>query len=278
MAYLPDEIEKLALLGWCIFPGSSTTRSACFKQAHRAATHDLDQLEEWAKQYPKCSWRVVFGPSGLCGFDLDVPPSHADDGVAAFKSLVDANEPLPTAPALRTGSGGIAIFFRHQGEKIVGESGKPLPGIDPRRGLQSQTIPPSTHHRTKQPYRWVRAPWDVSPPPLPEWLARMVRPADLPPAATPAKMLTGDDARNYAVAALRNATGRAAVAGSGGRNSTLNREAFAMARFVRDGSLMESEVRECMMAAARANGLTDEDGIRQTVLTIESALRSGRAK
>ena len=89
-------------------------------------------------------------------------------------------------------------------------------------------------------------------------------------------MLTGDQARNYAVGALYNAVRRVASAGKGGRNDVLNRETYALARFVQAGALAESELRDALYAAANANGMVGEDGARSALLTIDSGLKSRR--
>jgi hypothetical protein len=274
---IPDEIERVALLGWHVYPHSRHGRAGCFEGAHAAASCDLDTIAAWCRDFPACNWRVVFGPSGLIGFDCDVPPIHLHDGIAALADLVSLNSPLPLRPTLRSGGGGLAIIFRDTGVPIVGSGGKPAPGIDPRRGRQSQTIPPSTHHSTRQAYRWLAAPWETPLPPAPDWLLDLVRPPPVAAPAAPAVLRTGDQARNYAIGALKNAVRRVAVAGSGNRNNALNAECFSVARFVNDGSLTESEVRQALFAAAQANGVVAEDGPRAALLTIDSGLKSRRS-
>lgn len=139
---LHPDIERVALLGWHLYPTSMRTKAACLRGATDAATCDLDQIERWSREFPGCNWRVVFGPSGLWGLDCDVPPGHAHDGIANLNALVKLHGPLPARPQARSGGGGLALFFRNDGEPIIGEAGHPALGIDPRRGRQSQTIPP----------------------------------------------------------------------------------------------------------------------------------------
>lgn len=269
---IPEEIERIALLGWRVYPASRTTRAACFKGATDAATCDLDTIDQWVRHFPQCNWRIVFKGSGIWGFDIDVPSAdHAHDGVAAMAALVQVHGPLPAHPETRSGGGGAAIFFKWSGERIVGDSNKPYPGLDPRRGRQSLTIPPSIHTTTKLPYSWITPPWEVSPPPAPKWLLQLV---ELPPErliGSPA-LERGSDRRNYAVAALHNATRRVATAQTGARNVTLNRECWSVSKFLSDGALTETEIRDCMIAAARAANVP----IREACLTIDSAIRSRR--
>jgi len=192
--------------------------------------------------------------------------------MAAMAALVQVHGALPPRPMTRSGGGGAAVFFEWSGERIVGDSGKPYPGMDPRRGRQSLTIPPSIHLTTKLPYRWLTPPWEVAAPKAPDWLLRLV---EMPPERPidPAPVLKSDSAkRSYAVAALHNATRRVAVANEGGRNNTLNRECWSVAKFLTQGDLTESEIRDCMIAAARAASIP----IREACLTIDSAIRSKR--
>lgn len=73
--------------------------------------------------------------------------------------------------------------------------------------------------------------------------------------------------RHYAVACLHNAIRKVA---SGRR--ALRSESWSLARFLSDGSLTEEEIRDCMIAAARAANIP----IREACLTIDSAIRSKR--
>jgi hypothetical protein len=268
---IPSELEAVACLGWAVFPASQYSRKSCFSGAHDAATSDLDTIAMWCRDYAGCNWRVAFGLSNLWGLDVDAPgPNHAADGLSAMRDLIVHHGPLPDCPATRSGGGGYAIFFRHEGEPIAGKTGHPAPGIDPRRGRQSVTIPPSVHTTTRRPYVWTRPPWETSPPHAPKWLLDAVRP---PPevSSSPLRIFEGGErARNYAVAALRQAIGRVATAASGSANDTLNREAYAMARFLQDGLVSAQEIRDCLLAAARARSIP----IREAVATIESGIRS----
>jgi Bifunctional DNA primase/polymerase, N-terminal len=273
---IPDEIERVALLGWHVYPQSNYGRAACFEGAHAAATADLDTISGWSRAYPACNWRVVCGPSRIWGLDLDVPPLHLHDGIANFAKLAAEHSPLPRRPQMRSGGGGLAIFFAHAGEPIRGRAGVPVPGADPRRERQTQTIPPSRHHSTGKPYYWITAPWETSPPSAPDWLLASVRPPAEPPPKPAVQLVSGDAARNYAVGALYQAVRRVGAAGKGTRNDTLNAETYALARFVLTGALGESEVRDALYAAAQASGLTGDDGARSALMTIDSGLKSRR--
>ncbi len=270
---LHPDVERLALLGWRLHPGSQYSRTACIKNAADAATHDLDQLAQWSGEFPGCGWRVVMQGSGIWALDVDVPsPDHAADGMKALRDLAAAHGPIPPRPMTRSGGGGCALFFRHDGEPIAGATGTPSPGLDPRRGRLTVTVPPSIHPRTRRPYRWIVAPWDLAPPPAPAWLLRLVAPPPAPAMPDrPGRLQDGGEKpRRYAVAALRHAVERVALAQQGTRNDTLNREAYAMTRFVSDGALAPSEIATALAYAGRQAGLEPA----QIKGTLASALRA----
>lgn len=270
---LPREIEKLAHLGWRLYPASTSSKAACFKGATDAATKDLDQLDRWAAAYRDCNWRVVMQGSDIWGLDCDVPGGdHGADGVAALKILVDEHGALPNRPTTRSGGGGLALIFRHRGEPICGKTGWPAPGLDPRRGRHALTVPPSVHITTRQRYRWLVAPWDVAPSPAPPWLLRLVAPPPEPPLPGHASVPEpgSDRARAYALGALRRAVEQVATAREGSRNDVLNSATWSLVRFMPD-SLGASEIADALAVAAVHAGLSR----RETQATIASALRAG---
>lgn len=219
-------------------------------------------------EYPRCNWRVVFGPSRIWGLDLDVPSAtHAYDGIASLVELVKVHGPIPPRPQARSGGGGLGLFFAHTGERIVGDSNKPADGIDPRRGAQTQTIPPSIHIVTRRPYRWLVPPWEVSPPIGPAWLLRLLAPAPEPVWRSPV-VDTTDQARQR----LYRAAMAVMDAQQGTRNDTLNRRAYQMGRMIGATLLDEKEVVDVLYGAARSAGL-DHPEIRET---IRSGISSGR--
>lgn len=269
MTALHPDIERVALLGWHLYPASRHSKAACIKNGTDLATCDFGQLESWSREFPACNWRVVFGPSGLWGLDCDVPPGHAHDGIANLSALVRVHGPLPPRPQARSGGGGLALYFRHDGEPIIGGAGHPAAGIDPRRGRQSQTVPPSRHWRTGEPYRWITPPWEISPPTAPTWLLRLVAPPPEPTTVAPRPLM--ERGRPYAVAALRRAVGQVATAQAGTRNDTLNRAAWSVARFIESGQLQPSEIADALAHAGRIAGL-DRMEVRRT---LASALAAG---
>jgi len=258
------------LLGFKVFPASRQSRAAAFKGAHLQATDDLNQIARWCREYPRSNWRLLFGPSHLWGLDIDAPgATHSANGIAAMKAFTAVHGALPPRPTSLSGGGGYGLIFKYNGERIIGKTGHPAPGIDPRRGMLSLTIPPSVHLVTGLPYRWARglAPWDVAPPIAPAWLIRLV---EMPPepARHPMVIDTSDQARRR----LYRAAIAVIDAPQGARNETLNRRAYQVGRMVGAGLLAETEAVDALYGAARQAGL-DHDETRNT---IRSGIRSGQ--
>ena len=271
---LHPDIERLALLGWRLHPASQYSRAACIKGAAEAATSDVDQLGRWYSEFRGCNWRVVMQGSGVWSLDVDAPgPDHEADGITAMTELVARHGQIPPRPMTRSGGGGYALFFQHRGEPIAGRTGTPAPGLDPRRGRLAVTIPPSVHITSRRPYRWITPPWELSPPPAPDWLLRLVAPRlepampDKPtrPEATP------EGLRRYALAALRHAGDRVALARPGSRSDMLNAETYALTRFAKDGLLDASEIAITMAYAGRQAGLLT----LEVKATLASAMAAG---
>lgn len=266
---IPNDIEAVALLGWRVFPCSSVSKAGMFKGAHLAATCDLNTIAGWSREYPRCNWRVLFGPSRLWGLDLDVPPMHHSDGIAAFTALAKVHGHVPPRPQARSGGGGLGLFFSHNGERIIGEGGQPSPGIDPRRGQQTQTIPPSVHIVTRKPYHWITPPWEVAPPVAPAWLLKLLEP---PPEPTHRTVIDTDTAARRT---LMRACHSVMTAGDGNRNATLNRRAWQAGRLIASNLLDEREAIETLYGAARQAGL-DHAEIKATLKSgIASGMRAG---
>jgi len=258
---LPDEIERVALLGWRCVP-ATRSKKGMFAGYLDAATHDLAQLTEWADEYPGCCWKVVPAGSGVWFLDVDVPgPEHAADGVAALRALCDLHGPIPPRPHARSPSGGHLLAFRDGGHPVAAGSGKVAPGLDTLAGRVCPMVPPS--RRNGGSYAWITAPWDIAPPIAPEWLLSAVAPPPRRPLPERPRVPTTDMARR----SLGRALDRIASAPSGQRNATLNQQSFSVARWIAAGLLDEAEGVRALYAAGLALGLTE--------LEVRGTVRSG---
>ena len=111
--------------------------------------------------------------------------------------------------------------------------------------------------------------WDVSPfaggmwPPAPmpdELHALLWASARVTATAAPVRVHT----TKYLDVALEREVAAVSSATEGSRNDTLNRSAFALARFVRDGSLSTSDYIAQLTAAALSTGLPEPE-VRATL-------------
>ncbi len=255
---LHPDIERVALLGWRLTPATAS-KKGLFKGYIEAATDDLDQLAAWQRAYPGCCWKVRPQGSGVWFLDVDVPgDTHDHDGAAALRALCDLHGPIPPRPHGRSPSGGHLLVFRDTGAPIRRGSGIPAPGLDTLHMRLCATVAPS--RRSGGAYRWLVAPWDVPPPPAPEWLLALLAPP--PPPMRPKRpvVLTNDHARR----SLDRALNAISNAPPGHRNATLNKQAFAVARWIAAGLLHEADAVGALYAAGRALGLADAE-VRGTI-------------
>lgn len=260
---LHPDIERIALLGWRCVP-ATRTKKGLWSGYLNDATHDLDQLEKWARDYPGCCWKVVPAGSGVWGLDVDVAgEDHAEDGIAALRALCDLHGPLPPRPHGRSGSGGHLLIFKADDRPMMAGTRKPAPGLDTCAGRVAFTVSPSCNRRGDA-YRWSVAPWEVEPPAPPEWLRSML----IPPPVPQRPALRRPD---QACAVLARVVARLASEARGGRNAALNRAAFTAGGLAGAGLVEEAQAVAALYSAARHIGLSD----MEARATIKSGFGSG---
>lgn len=267
---LHPDIERVALLGWCLVPMARKSRKGLWKGYIDDATHDLDTLERWERDYPGCNWAVVPEKSGVWALDVDLAgPDHANDGVAALRDFCALHGPLPERPHGRSGGGGHLLVFRATAPIAPG-SGKPAPGLDTCARRCTFTISPSRHRRTGNPYRWIVAPWDVAPPPAPDWLCALLAPAPAPVRPARPMVPTGD----AAMRALVRSFDVTASAHAGARNQALHRRAVLVGGFVGAGALDRSTAERELIAAGMRAGQSRSEAAS----TVRSGLNAGERR
>ncbi|MGC5309257.1 bifunctional DNA primase/polymerase [Micromonospora zamorensis] len=198
---------------------------------------------------------------------VDVDPGHG--GVATLARLIAAGLTPPTA-RVRTGSGGLHLYYRHPGRPVSCSQGKPGqglgPGIDVKADGGYVVLPPSTHPRTGRLYRWISGHGVKEMPPA--LLATCS-----PPPAPPAKAATGPTRVREAggishpdrlLAVLLD---RVATAAEGARRTTLYGAARGVARMVAAGALDPADAVTALTDAGHRAKQTDRD--------IRAAIRGG---
>jgi hypothetical protein len=247
----------LAARGIVCFPCRANKAPAC-SSGFRAATSDPVALRDLWQRHPGPLVGVTTGEAN--GFDvLDVDPRHGGDAW-----LAQHRTRLPITRTHKTRSGGLHFVFQHA-PGLRCSAGKIALGVDVRADGGFVVW-------------WPAAGFPVAiEAPVVDWTyllaALLPQPGPHLHAAVSNPCNDGDLGRRYAVGALRRAAERVTLASEGTRNDTLNRECFALARFVGNGLLTHSEIAESLAVAARHAGLTQTE----TARTLASALRAGGA-
>jgi len=199
--------------------------------------------------------------------DVDCKPNREGVKAPGFESLAELEErngKLPRTYTVRTPSGGTHFYFNVEAppEWLTNSAGKLGPGLDVRAGGKGYVAAPGTT-LPEGGYELVD---DVDPAPCPPWLLAALKPAKRAPEAAanllPSVGVPAVD--RYAQRALESATAKVATAAEGGRNDTLNAEAFGLYRLVGAGRLQEAHVTTAMQRAATGCGL-DSAEIQRTL-------------
>ncbi len=249
-----DSALALAKRGRAIFPMSRTKRPLC-SHGVRDATRDPSTIAGWWRLHPDAVPAVATGePSGVVVLDVD----RQHGGAEWWKANCQR---VPETEAYRTRSGGLHLVFAHRTGARTLPLGVLGEGVELRGDGASAIYWPAAGFPVLA---------DVPPAPLPAWLLPPPKAAYVPPPPPPhageGKVL------RYAEAALRHAADRVAAAGTGGRNATLNSEAFALARFAPELGI--NAIAETLATAAFVAGLPRAE----VLATLRSALARGGSR
>lgn len=208
-----DAALEYAARGWPVFPvyeatgvgacacggsdGCSPGKHPRTKHGALDATTDRTKIGAWWKQWPSAAVGIRTGTEGgIWAVDCDLKPGR--DGIAALDAIREQH-PLPPTMTVRTGSGGLQLWFQvAPGQVVKNSQNKIAPGIDTRGERGYVVAPPSPHASGGRYHVEVdRAPATLTEHPILEALARSTasasasppRPAaataPLPPGETP---------------------------------------------------------------------------------------------
>ncbi|CAL9450945.1 bifunctional DNA primase/polymerase [Streptomyces sp. enrichment culture] len=278
--------------GWRVFPlrpgtkrpalhGEKTcTRTGPCAGGHlkweQRATTDPDRIRAAWSRAP-FNVGIATGPSGLVVIDLDTSEhkgsSDAPNGAATFGALCErAGHAVPDTYRVRTASGGEHLYFTApHGVQLPNTAGTVAQSVDTRAAggyvIAAGSIVPAGR------YEALNAALVA---PLPGWLQGILRPAPVR-SAGPLRLPAVDGSR-AAVAALEAECSRVTAAPEGLRNTTLNRSAFKVGRFVAWGDLPRHVAEDAFQAAGEAAGLTAAE-CRTTIRSaLDSSLRTVRPR
>ncbi|MEV5438724.1 bifunctional DNA primase/polymerase [Streptomyces sp. NPDC052682] len=240
------------------------------------ATTDPDRIRAAWSRAPY-NVGIATGPSGLVVIDLDTPEhtgsSDAPDGAATFAALCErAGHAVPTTYRTRTASGGTHLYFTAPPDvRLPNTAGTVADSVDTRAWggyvVAAGSITPAGR------YEALCGSETAS---LPGWLLSILRPAPARPVG-PLRLPAVDGSR-AAVAALAAECAVVASAPDGLRNTTLNRSAFKVGRFIAWGDLPRHVAEEAFQEAGEAAGLTAAE-CRATIRSaLNSSLRTARPR
>ena len=261
------EAARAAMIrGWAVFPVVGK-RPATRHGVHDAST-DLEMVSEWWPDGTSRGLALATGqPSGVWVLDLDGTGALCD-----FLELQDGNEVVQGTVSSQTGGGWHRFFAMPTLGDVRNSASKLRPGVDVR-GTGGYVVLPPSPHPSGACYQWLPglAPWEAPVAQAPPWLLALV--SSVSPPAPLGRVHTAGywglptssvDPRYYVVAAIRSELVDVASASEGTRNSTLNRAAYSLARFVGTGDADVHDLARELAQAASWAGL-GEDEIRRTV-------------
>ena len=226
------------------------------------------------------------GPSGLLVIDLDKPKHPGDtppaawaehgvtDGADVLAVLCERHgQPFPAHTyTVRTWSGGTHLYFTAPaGEPLRNTAGDSARGlgwkVDTRAwgGLVVGAGSTFDGH----PYEVTH---NAPVAPLPGWLAKLLRPAPLPPQKPITIALTGRGRRTaFLRSAINGEVGRVTSSGPHEHNNALYIASVALGQLVAGGELNDADVTGWLLSAA----LQVSQGEREARRTIASGLKAG---
>lgn len=270
--------KRPALHGEAACPRTGPCTAGHVKWEQRATTDPVRIRAAWSAGAFNIG--LATGPSGLVVVDLDMPKnqnhkgsSDAPSGATTFEALCErAGHTVPDTYRVRTASGGEHLYFTApDGIRLTNTAGTIGELVDTRAWggyvvAAGSTTPAGAYEAVSGS---VTAP-------LPEWLQTILKPS--PVRSTGPLRLPVVDGSRAALAALEAECAVVAAAPDTQRNTTLNRCAFKVGRFVAWGDIPRHVVEEAFQGAGEARGLTAAE-CRATIRSaLDSSLRKARPR
>ncbi|WP_254549592.1 bifunctional DNA primase/polymerase [Catellatospora tritici] len=219
-----------------------------------AATTDPQRIAAMLRAVPRGLLAIRTGlASGLVVIDVD----PRNGGTASLHALIARGFTPPTR-YVRTGAGGLHLYYRHPGGiAIPCDKGIRLgPGIDVKADGGYVVAPPSRHPDTGRPYLWADqgTPMKEAAPALVSaCVADDRRPAPVRPAGHPVPPRSGG-AASYPDRLMATLAARISQAPQGKRRVTLFGCARGAARMVAAGQMTSIDAYDQLVAACDAAG------------------------
>lgn len=152
---------KYAQMGFAVFPLIPREKKPATKTGCKAATTNLQQIEDWWNKQPDYNIGIATGSvsGGLVVIDLDVDDDKGIDGYESLMEWQRENGEFPDTWWSITGRGGYHLLFLDQGgnKNKVGL----YDGID-IRGEGGYIVAPPSIHPNGHRYEWEQGPGDFN--------------------------------------------------------------------------------------------------------------------
>ena len=230
-----------------------------------------EQIDAWWTRNPDANVGAVVQAHQIV-VDIDGPT-----GAENWSALQAKHGPAPETAMVRTGSGGLHLWFTlPPGVPSLTTASSLAKKVDTRgAGTGQLVMPPSIHPDTGERYAWL---CDDPPAQAPAWLCELLRrhherkamilaapPPDSPWYVPDEITAPTVDVEAYLADQIKRASLRVADAGTGERAAVTFSQSQYLGRFVASGQVDPDTVVEAMIEANDANGRIADDG-RHTVL------------
>ncbi|ACZ38911.1 bifunctional DNA primase/polymerase [Sphaerobacter thermophilus] len=157
-----------AARGWPVFALAPRAKVPLARsRGHHDATTDARAVREWWALWPDANIGIALGGGRLVVLDVD----RRHGGDATLAAVEREYEPLPPAPAVRTGDG-LHLYYAAGGRpvptRVLG------PGLE-LRGDGAYVVAPPSIHPSGTRYQWADGRMPDALPPLPLWLLALTR-------------------------------------------------------------------------------------------------------
>ncbi|MCE7080436.1 bifunctional DNA primase/polymerase [Streptomyces sp. ST2-7A] len=254
-------------------PGTGPCAAGHLKWEQRATTDPARIRAAWSIR--PFNVGIATGPAALVVIDLDRPKDGSDTpcGVTTFRALCErAGHAVPDTYRVRTASGGEHLYFTAPEGARLGNTAGTIGELVDSRAWGGYVVAAGSTTDTGA-YEAVSG---GAVAPLPEWLHTILKPAPARPGGP--LVLPVVDGSRAALAALRAECAVVAAAPDKQRNTTLNRCAFKVGRFVAWGDISRHVVEEAFQGVGEGRGLTAVE-CRATIRSaLDGSIRKARPR
>jgi putative DNA primase/helicase len=248
--------------GWPVFPCRITKRPYT-QHGFKDATTDEGQLRSWWGTWPTAGIGIATGArAGFWVLDLDI----GKGGNLSLESLEFQHGALPDTLRVRTGGGGLHLYFKWPSDRTIKNRADIEPGID-ARGEGGYVLAPPSPHESGNIYSWELEDAEILD--APAWLLDLVAPLE---SAPDQPSLPVRNPAAYGKAALARAVDEVSQAREGQRNEKLNRVCYGLKKVITSGYVTRKQVETDLQLAAEQSGLPAAEARK----TIASALGEAR--